>query len=139
MIWLETTANPEHLAAAMRFARDSAAAAGFEGDDLLRVDLVVEELFLNIALHACPGEAVRVGCASSSHGEVALAFEYPGPEFDPASAGPPPDLEATLADRRIGGLGLFLTRSMAGAVSYSRDGAINRLSVEMRQSPSTLH
>jgi anti-sigma regulatory factor (Ser/Thr protein kinase) len=60
-----------------------------------------------------------------------LTVEDNGPEFDPLTL-PQPNLEANLADRPIGGLGVFLVRQLMDTVSYHRVGACNRLSMSKR-------
>jgi anti-sigma regulatory factor (Ser/Thr protein kinase) len=47
--------------------------------------------------------------------------------FNPLTADPP-DLSRGLADRPIGGLGVFLVRSMVDSIEYRREGDRNILS-----------
>ena len=54
-----------------------------------------------------------------------------GPEWDPRAA-PPPDLDAALEDRRVGGLGLHLVRNLVSELDWRRDGAENVTSVVKR-------
>ncbi len=129
---MTVVANAANLAAVHHFVRAvSAESSGFRGEALQRLDLVVEESFLNIAMHACPGETVEVECAGET-GSVTVVFRYPGPAFDPTGAdAPEPDLEAPLAERRIGGLGIYLTRALARSVHYRREGSINCLTLRV--------
>ena len=119
---LDTVAALDRLAEVMRFVRETCG-AGRE-DELPGIDLVVEELFLNIVKHACPGETVRVACSLVEPGLAGLEFIYGGARFDPTAEAPEPDLEASLADRRIGGLGVFLVREMSTAVTYRWEGGL---------------
>ena len=41
------------------------------------------------------------------------------------------DLSGELDERRVGGMGIHLTRSMVDAISYSRDGNINKVTVSV--------
>ena len=127
---LDTIATPGQLAGVTRFVRENCGAP--PGSETNRLDLVVEELFLNIALHGSPGGPVRIICAPDGPGIVALEFSHGGPPFNPATDAPEPDLDAPLADRRIGGLGLFLVREMAEAVDYRREDGMNRLTVKVK-------
>ena len=124
---LETVAAPGNLAAVTSFARAHCAAPG---QDTAPLDLIVEEVFLNIATHACPDQPVRIACSSPS----SLEFIYGGPAFDPTTdVPPPPDLDApSVTGRRIGGLGVFLVCQLAESVVYRRDGDLNRLAVRVR-------
>lgn len=123
---LDTVAAPGNLAAVTRFVRHHCAAPS---QDTAPLDLIVEEVFLNIATHACPDQPVRIACSSPS----SLEFIYGGPAFDPTTDAPPPDLDApSVAERRIGGLGVFLVCQLAESVVYRRDGDLNRLAVRVR-------
>lgn len=96
-------------------------AHGGNDKSAFRVRLALDELLANIVMHGQPGpDPVEV--------RVRLWIEPPrvvcevsdtGPAFDPLSA-PEPDVDATLEDRPIGGLGLHLVRSMIPELSYRR-------------------
>jgi anti-sigma regulatory factor (Ser/Thr protein kinase) len=120
---MDTTAIAANLAGVTNFVRESCGESP-------KLDLIVEELFLNIAMHACPGGPVHITCMQAPAGVAALEFSYGGPPFDPSTA-PDPDLDAALPQRPIGGLGLFLVREMAESVNYRREGELNRLAVEV--------
>ena len=127
---LDTVAAPGNLAAVTSFVRAHCAAPG---QDTAPLDLIVEEVFLNIATHACPNQPVRIACP----GPASLEFIYGGPAFDPTTDAPPPDLDASsVAERRIGGLGVFLVCRMAESVVYRRDEDLNRLAVRVRPQSS---
>jgi serine/threonine-protein kinase RsbW len=63
-----------------------------------------------------------------------LTIEDDGPPFDPLSL-PPPDVTASLEERRVGGLGVFLVRQMMDEVSYQRTGKRNQLRTSKRVAP----
>jgi len=87
--------------------------------------LVAEELFANIMGNAWPGrepghcsiEVTAVAKPDVIH--VSLRAEDDGIAFDPLQA-EPPDLEATLEDRPIGGLGIMFIKTMTDHQSYQR-------------------
>ena len=56
---------------------------------------------------------------------VVVVIEDDGREFDPS--GPPPevDFDASLEDRALGGLGLFLVHELMDSVDYRRAGGRN--------------
>ena len=54
--------------------------------------------------------------------------------FDPTRAAPP-DLAAPLNERPIGGLGIYLARSMMDGMEYRHDGQQNRLRLRKRITP----
>jgi serine/threonine-protein kinase RsbW len=111
-----------------QFLQEFWSAAGLPPAQAMGFELALEEIFMNVVLHGSPpGTLPRVELSLGlADGGVTMTLEDNGSEFDPLSL-PPPDLEASLADRRVGGLGVFLVRQMMDAVSYERVGAHNRL------------
>ena len=106
----------------------SAIACGLAADECLRMQLAVEEALANICKYAFdappPGmlslELVRRGQ------EVCVVLEDNGKPFDPSGAASP-DLDSTLQDRQVGGLGIHLIRQSARKLRYSRIGNRNHL------------
>ncbi len=106
-------------------------------DDLVfRVNLVLEELILNIIDYGSgdgdPDIALDVESDDSS---ISIVISDSGPAFDPLTEAPAPDLTATVSERRVGGLGVHLTKTLMDEVSYSRDAGRNRLSIVTRKAP----
>lgn len=117
-----------------------------------RVDLVLEELFLNVADYAyaamrdngqerpsqaaAPGNApgnppgnapeVALTCDSRDDGGFILQVTDWGEPFDPLRQ-PPPDIAAPLDEREPGGLGIHLVKSLTSELRYQREGDANRL------------
>jgi len=60
-----------------------------------------------------------------------MTVEDDGPQFAPLSL-PPPDVTATLADRKVGGLGVFLVRNIMDTVTYARTAGRNQLRISKR-------
>jgi serine/threonine-protein kinase RsbW len=112
-----------------RFCQGAAGA----GEKLeMNLNLVLEELFVNAVAHGgCQGMkgAVEVRLARSANA-IAVEFADRGRPFDPALA-PAPDLALPLTERRGGGLGLHLVRSLARIVEYRREDGWNRLSLRV--------
>ena len=101
------------------------------------LDLVVEEIFMNIARHSYPGGSrgmVSVTYSVSGPGELAVEFGDQGVEFNPLEAGPP-ELAPDLAHRRAGGLGVFLVKEFADSLSYRREKGWNRLTLGISAKP----
>jgi serine/threonine-protein kinase RsbW len=112
-------------------ASQAAREAGFSEDDAMRVELVCEEAVMNIINHAYEGREpgdIEIACFSGEGGEFVMEICDRGPEFNPLHV-PPPDLEADLTDRKVGGLGLHLIRNLTGRWSYERNGDRNVLSM----------
>jgi serine/threonine-protein kinase RsbW len=112
------------------FARRIASGAGFTGEELDRLDLVIEEIVVNIARYAYDqpetGE-IELTCAVAGPRMLRVEISDAGRPFDPLARNPP-DLSRGLADRTPGGLGIFLVKSIAESLAYRREGERNVLS-----------
>jgi serine/threonine-protein kinase RsbW len=96
------------------------------------VRLVLEELLSNVIRHGyedgAPHEiAVALGVSA---GAVALELVDDARAFDPLSA-PAFDVEMPLAERRAGGMGIHLVRSMTREVRYRRIDGRNHIDVRI--------
>ena len=113
-----------------RFLKEFWSAAELPPAEALPFELALEEIFMNVVLHGSPaGTAPRVdvSLALADNG-LTLTIEDDGEPFDPLAL-PAPDLTASIAERRVGGLGVYFVRQMMDAVSYRRVGARNQLSM----------
>ena len=117
-------ATPEAVAGWNERVEAFCAAHGLADELALHLALVFEEMLINIVRHGnAPGiEASLTLTAGELRGEVI----DDGPAFDPLQA-PPPDLDAALDDRPIGGLGIHLLRSLTDEARYERQDGRNRL------------
>ena len=109
-----------------RFCREN----GLDGDVEFELNLVLEELFTNAVRHGgCEGmnPAAQIRLRSESGG-VSVEFADRGAAFDPLQAAAP-DLEADLAHRQAGGLGIHLVRQIMQDLQYRRTGGWNRLTM----------
>jgi serine/threonine-protein kinase RsbW len=107
------------------------AAAGLGPQAAYRLALVVEELAVNVASHGAQGTdgGATLSVAIARQGDaVQLVVEDDGQPFDPLSL-PVPDTELPLESRRIGGLGVHLSRRLSRSLSYARGGGRNRVVV----------
>jgi serine/threonine-protein kinase RsbW len=102
-------------------------------DALLDLNLALEETFANVVMHAFEDRAgheiqVEVGFENQT---VRLTVEDEGVPFNPLNA-PEVDVTAPLAERAVGGLGIYLVRKLMDRLEYTRDGDRNRLVMEKR-------
>ena len=61
---------------------------------------------------------------------ILLRLDYEGPRFDPRHA-PTPDVDRPLAERPLGGLGLYLVQNMVDNLEYARIDGRNRVDVRI--------
>src|SRR3954469_21442930 len=95
------------------FVRRGAEASDLVPEELDKLDLVLEELFMNIARYAYTPAAgeVEVGYAIEAPGRLAVRISDSGRAFDPL-ASDPPDFSRGLSDRPLGGMGIFLVKTI---------------------------
>jgi len=118
----------------MEFVRQAARDADFDEQSLLKVDLIIEEVFLNIAMHGYrgrpPGKVV-VLCSSPQSGVLTVESQDWADEFNPLYGDASAALDVPLNERREGGLGLLLVKNMAESVAYQRIADHNKLTIRI--------
>jgi serine/threonine-protein kinase RsbW len=126
-------ADAAQLGVLTEFLREFGSAAALAPSQVGSLELALEEIFMNIVMHGSqPGIAPRVEVSLNLGTDaVTMTVEDDGPRFDPLSL-PPPDVTASLADRKVGGLGVFLVRNIMDTVSYARIAGRNQLRMSKR-------
>jgi|SRR5580693_7734705 anti-sigma regulatory factor (Ser/Thr protein kinase) len=121
----------ESLEGFRRFIRGGADACGIAPGEIDKLDLVMEEILVNVARYAYGPDTgtTEVTYWQTSPGRLRVEISDQGRPFNPLAAGPP-DLSRGLADRPIGGLGVFLARNLVGSMAYRREDGRNVLSFE---------
>jgi serine/threonine-protein kinase RsbW len=106
------------------------APAGLSPKVVYKLELVLEETFMNLLWHAFKDDAEHTIelAVRLQPGEVVLDFEDDGIAFDPTQALEPVQ-PASISDAPTGGRGLMLVRRAARRVEYERGDGINRLRV----------
>ncbi len=104
-------------------------------DDLVfRVNLVLEELILNIMDYGAEDDDPDIALEIQSKDDsISIDLSDRGRPFDPLTEAPEPDLTASVGERRVGGLGVHLTKTLMDDVRYSREENRNRLSIVTRK------
>ena len=116
------------------FLNDFCTRQGVSREHCLRLNLVVEELFTNTVRHGHRGDSDAPVWLSvdAEPGEVHIVYEDTAPPFNPyalfASA---PD--TTLSLRKIGGLGVLLTRELASTRDYAYLFGRNRIRLTLKR------
>jgi anti-sigma regulatory factor (Ser/Thr protein kinase) len=108
--------------------------AGLVDQDVLELRLVAEEVLTNIAKYAFEAgvQPAAEFLFSFTDAAAVLEFRDQGRAFDPL-AEPPPDLDAPLDQRHVGGLGLTLVRALIEEARYVREGPLNVLRLVKRR------
>jgi len=130
---MSVSGDAAQLSALTQFLQEFWSAANLPPGETVSFELALEEIFMNVVMHGSPvGPMPRVEVSLAlCDGSLTLMIEDDGPSFDPLSL-PAPDVTASLEERRVGGLGVYLVRQMMDAVCYQRLGARNQLSMTKR-------
>ncbi len=96
--------------------------------DIRLIRLCVEEIFMNISCYAYAPDTGETSVSidfppvKGDSLEVDISFSDRGKPFNPLK-NPPPDLDASLEEREIGGLGIHIVLNKMDTVTYDyRDG-----------------
>jgi anti-sigma regulatory factor (Ser/Thr protein kinase) len=101
------------------------------GDDVMKVNLVLDEIVANVIRHGKAGENETQVSLALDGRRLIIDVTDAGVAFNPLDA-PPPIFDVPLEERRPGGLGIHIVKTLAESVSYSRDSDRNHLKVTMR-------
>jgi serine/threonine-protein kinase RsbW len=126
---LTLVARAESLGRVTDFVRVGARDANLPELQIRKLELLIEEIFVNISRYSYPQDApgsVVVSYTVPKPGELRVEVGDQGIEFDPLM-NPVPDLSLDLEQRPVGGLGIFLLKSFAESLSYRREQGWNRL------------
>ena len=118
-------ATIENLDSVMDFMHDTLDEANCSMKNMIQLELVVEELFVNIAHYAYPdgnGSAVFQIALDEDGTSATFTFKDSGIPYNPLEH-EDPDLTLELEEREIGGLGIFLVKKNVDSIRYEyRDG-----------------
>ena len=109
---------------------------GLDEQKIFNLQLAVDEACSNIITygyaHAATAEDNKIViCCSRCNGTIAVKIKDRGKPFDPTTVAPP-DLEASLEERKIGGLGIYFMRKLTDEISYTYKGGQNVLTMVVR-------
>jgi serine/threonine-protein kinase RsbW len=129
LVRLTVPARTDRLGAVCAFVRRGAEIADLAPEEMDKLDLVLEELFVNIARHAYAPEQgdVEVAYAVEAPGRLLVEISDTGPAFNPLVSDPP-DFSRGLAERPLGGMGIFLVKAIANSIRYRHVGNRNTIS-----------
>lgn len=101
-----------------------------------RVGLILEELALNVIRYGHDQEGLHEVDIRIFSGADGLTIEMAddGRPFNPLADAPAPDVDASMEDRRVGGLGIHLSRSMTTEMRYRREDGKNCLTMTLARS-----
>ncbi len=109
---------------------------GIPTDVAFKINVVLEELLMNtISYGFTDGKPHEIAVTIDRHDEtVTIEIDDDGVAFDPLQA-PPPDLDAPIEERQIGGLGIHFVKTMMDTVEYRRADGRNHMTLTKRIVP----
>lgn len=131
---IKLTSNVDHVGVAREFVAEIAKAVPMSARQVYGLELAVDEALTNVVEHACAGrEDAHVELSVSfADDEFTILITHDGSGFDPSTK-PDVDLTAYIAERRVGGLGLFLIKKLMDEVEYSTgDDGLRRIRLMKR-------
>ncbi len=111
------------------------AECGIEREHCLRLNLVLEELFVNTIRHGHRGDCDAPVWVSLAAGPAAVCVTYEdtAPPFNPYARLPGESPDTTLEMPKIGGLGVLLTRELAATRDYAYLFGRNRIRLALKR------
>ena len=118
---LKVEANLANLSVISNVISEAMKQAKIDAAIIPRVLLAVDEACTNIALYAYPERKGYIWLTCwLNHDDFVISIEDKGKPFNPCSA-PQPEIDVSLEDRRVGGLGIYLMRKFMDEISYKYD------------------
>ena len=111
---------------------------GLSEDAVFGMNVALDEMLSNIIKYGYTDDAIHeIHVRLSVAGPVLIAeIEDDGQPFDPCAA-PAVDVDAPLEERKVGGLGIHIVRTLMSEVDYSRVAGRNRLVMKMALDSAT--
>lgn len=112
------------------FVHAIAKEAGFDKQSTFRLQLSVDEIATNTIMYGYEGGKTpgQIFLTAEIHPDVLrINLEDTAAPFDPTQTECPPDLNAPMETRAIGGLGIFLAQKNVDHLFYQRVGDRNRV------------
>ena len=120
---LTVQANLDNIAPVTEFINAELEAANCCEDVRIQIDVAIDEIFGNIVKHAVKSDAVTVREEFEEDPDaLVLTFIDRNSPFDPLTRADP-NVTLPAKKRKIGGLGIFMTKKLADHIDYEyKDG-----------------
>ena len=113
----------------INYIEERCRASGCGKNEIYHISVSSSEILANIDSYAYTdgGQVEIIICRRNNR--MIISFKDEGKPFDPLSV-KPPDVTATLSERKPGGLGIFIVRNMMNDVRYEYVDGKNVLTIE---------
>lgn len=137
MCWLiEPEISTAGVGRAQQLLRSILSARDPQSSRIGDAELIAEELLTNVvkSLHASGGSGhVSLECELTGT-QIVMTVRDNGPPFDPLTLATP-DLEGSIDERAVGGLGVAIVRQLADSCRYSHVHGHNVMEVRLNRTP----
>ncbi len=135
---LEIRSDVSELERIFAFIDPYCGRAGVPDSVKYKLFLVAEELTMNAINHGyCGRSDGRIAINLTRRDSIVeLNFEDEAPAFNVLHDARDPDLDASVADRRIGGLGVHLLKALSRSATYRYEGGRNIVNVTFGDEPT---
>ncbi len=131
-VFLRIGSNVDELEQVTDAVEEMGRQEAWPSDLMFQINLVLEELGINIVNHG--GMVTEIEVSLSSEVEaITIEISDDGGPFNPINDAAEPDLVSPLEKRQVGGLGLYLVRTMMDELHYRREQGKNYLSLTKRR------
>lgn len=97
-----------------------------------KIKLILEEVILNALNYGHPDKATNVSLKMKDHDQsISIEIVDDGLAFNPLKEAPVPDTDAPLEDRPIGGLGVYMVKTLVSDISYEWADGKNVLKISV--------
>ena len=122
-------AKAEALPDILGFVEETLEGYGCPMNIQMSLCVAIEEVFVNIANYAYPGNEGHVTLGIGfADGTITFRMTDKGIPFDPLKK-PDPDVTLSAEDREIGGLGIFITKKTMDCLTYAYENDENILTM----------
>lgn len=107
--------------------------SGISEDDMFNVRLVLDEAVINVIVHGYEDTAeheIHVALSLGADKLLRIHIDDDGIAYNPLDA-PEPRFDLPIEQRRIGGLGVHIMKTLARDVRYERRDGRNNLDIEI--------
>ena len=101
---------------------------------IMNLNISLDELITNIVSYGygdTDEHEIHV-TLTDRNGSLVTVLEDDGTAFDPFTSAPRPDLDASVEERRIGGLGVYFVKTLMDEANYERLDNRNRITLVQR-------
>ena len=125
---LKVSASVDNLHQIDAFISSRLEKAGCPMKTMMKIEIIVDEICGNIVRYA-GASFIRVSFQRNEENLITLTFTDDGKPYDPLST-EEPDITASIDDRPIGGLGVFIVRNTMDQLSYENKNGQNILTLK---------